>query len=101
MMAGMRRRYGLKDEEWDKIAPLLPGKIGDRGVSAHDNRLFVDAVLWRFRSGAPWNKLPAHYGGWKAVNRRFHRWKHSGIWEQIFEYLDINPKITRFVSDSK
>lgn len=53
----MSRRV-LTDMQWEKIEPLLPGKVGDRGRSGNDNRLFVDAVLWLARTAAPWRDLP-------------------------------------------
>ena len=44
------RRYGLHDDEWDRIKDLLPGRMGHVGVTATDNRLFVEAVLYRYRT---------------------------------------------------
>ena len=32
------RRYEISDQQWLKIASLLPGKVGDVGRSAIDNR---------------------------------------------------------------
>ena len=51
-------RRELTDETWRCIEPLIPGKPGDRGRHGTDNRLFVDAVLWLVRAGAPWRDLP-------------------------------------------
>ena len=48
------KRYEVKDLQWSRIAPMLPGKLGDPGRTAADNRLFVNAVLWVLRSGARW-----------------------------------------------
>ena len=53
----MPRPY-LRDDQWEKIAPLLPGKKTDCGVTAKDNRLFLEAILWIVRTGAPWRDLP-------------------------------------------
>ena len=44
-------RYALRDDQWERIKDLLPGKPGDVGVTAHDNRRFVEAVLYRYRTG--------------------------------------------------
>ncbi len=52
------RRYALRDDQWERIKALLPGKSGDRGRTASDNRLFVEAVLYRYRAGIPWRDLP-------------------------------------------
>ena len=59
------RRYEITDQQWLKIAQLLPDKVGDVGRSATDNRLFINAVLWIARSGAPWRDLPERFGPWK------------------------------------
>ena len=82
------RRYGLRDDQWERIKDLLPGgKAGDVGVTAADNRLFVEAVLYRYRAGMPWRDLPERFGDWKNVHRRFSRWAKSGVWERVFQHL--------------
>ena len=80
-------RYELSDVQWQRIAHMLPGKPGDRGRTAADNRLFVNAVLWVLRSGAWWQDLPERYGKWKSVHKRFSRWAKAGVWERIFAEL--------------
>jgi len=45
------RRYALTDQQWKKIKDLLPGRSGTVGPTAKDNRLFVEAVLYRFSQG--------------------------------------------------
>ena len=47
-------RFVLTDQLWQPIAPLLPGKVTDRGLTAPDNRLFLQAVLWKVPAGSPW-----------------------------------------------
>jgi len=34
------RRYALRDDQWARIEPLLPGRVGHVGGTARDNRLF-------------------------------------------------------------
>ena len=63
-------RYGLRDDQWERIKDLLPGKRGDAGATAHDNRRFVEAVLYRYRAGIPWRDLPERFGDWKNTHRR-------------------------------
>jgi transposase len=79
----MRRRHELTDTQWERIKDLLPGKEGDPGRSGEDNRLFVNAVLYVLKTGVPWEDLPARFGKPNTVWRRFDRWCHSGVWEQI------------------
>ena len=84
----MRRdRFVLSDSHWALIAPLLPGKAGDCGVTARDNRMFLEAVLWRVRVGAPWRDLPPGFGDCNSIFRRFRRWAQSGVFDRIFEAL--------------
>lgn len=80
-------RYELSTEQWNKIKDLLPGKVGDRGRNALDNRCFVDSVLWILRSGARWSDMPERYGNYKSIHKRFTRWAKKGIWEKIFKHL--------------
>ncbi len=97
-------RFGLRDDQWDRIKDILPGREGHVGGTAPDNRLFVEAILYRFRTGIPWRDLPARFGYWKSVHQRFSRWAKSGVFERIFkmlasdhdnEYMMIDATIVR------
>ena len=81
----------LTDEQWQRIAPLLPGKEGDPGRTAADNRLFMEVVLWLVRVGSPWRDLPADFGKWSSVWKRFRRWAEKGVFERIFAELSQDP----------
>ncbi len=84
-------RFVISDRTWSLIEPLLPGKASDCGVSAKDNRLFLEAVLWRVRVGAPWRDLPPGFGNWNSIFRRFRRWAEHGVFYSIFETLSGDP----------
>ena len=81
------KRYELSDAQWERVAPLLPGKAGDPGRTGADNRLFVNGVLWVLRSGAHWRDLPERYGKWKTLHKRFTRWAKAGVWDEVFASL--------------
>ena len=81
------RRYALRDDQWERIKDLLPGRDGSVGVTAKDNRLFIEAVRWRYRSGSAWRDLPTRFGDFRVVHTRFSRWSKTGVWERIFEHL--------------
>ena len=68
----------LSDSQWARVALLLPGKDGDPGRSARDNREFLEAVLWIARTGSPWRDLPDEFGLWNSVFQRFRRWDLDG-----------------------
>lgn len=86
----MVRRYGLRDDQWEKIETLLPGREGTVGVTAQDNRLFVEAVLYRYRAGIPWRDLPERFGDFRVIHTRHTRWvdaaygnRCSSVWPRI------------------
>ena len=84
----MGHRYALRDDQWERIEAMgLPGCKGHVGVTARDNRRFVEAVLWRYRSGSAWRDLPERFGNFRKVHTRFSRWSKSGVWRRIFEDL--------------
>jgi transposase len=84
------RRYALRDDQWARIAGLLPGRAGHVGGTAADNRLFVEAVLYRYRAGIAWRDLPERFGKWKSVYQRFDRWARGGVWERVFAALSAD-----------
>ena len=112
----MTRRHALRDDQWERIKDILPGKPSDVGVTAKDNRLFVEAVkgtraclfiifstfsffffildyscieavLYRYKTGIPWRDLPERFGDFRVIHTRFSRWSKKGVWEQVFNQL--------------
>lgn len=73
----------LTDFEWSVIAPLLPPERGREGRPAHDNRVVVNGILWRLRTGAPWREMPKRYGKWNSVYRRYDRWSKASKWGAV------------------
>ena len=71
----------------------------DRGVTAKDTRLFLEAVLWRVRVGGPWRDLPPGFGEWNSVSRRFRRWALKGVFKRIFEAVANDPDFEYIMID--
>ena len=93
------RRHEISDDQWTKIADLLPGKPGDPGRSGRDNRLFINAVMWIARTGAPWRDLPERFGPWNSVFQRFNRWSERGVWLRLLKAWQ-DPDLERLMLDS-
>ena len=93
------RRHEITDDHWGRIQDFLPGQAGDPGVTAEDNRLFVNAVLWIAKTGAPWRDLPERFGLWNSVWKRFDRWAKKGAWGRVFEGLQ-DPDLEWIIIDS-
>ena len=94
------KRYELSEAQWTRVAPLLPGKAGDPGRTASDNRLFVNGCLWVLRSGAEGCTRTSRYGRWKTVHKRFSRWCYARVWERVFEALTADRDNQYLMIDS-
>lgn len=93
-------RRTLTERQWERIALLVPGKAGDSGARGKDNRLFIDAVLWMARTGAPWRDLPGELGNWNSTWRGFDRWARAGVWERLFAALADAPDFEYVIIDA-
>ena len=97
---GVLDRLVLSDAQWERIAPHIIGDDRSPGTSGRDNRLFVEGVLWIVRTGAPWRDLPAAFGEWNSVFRRFSRWSAKGVWTRLFAAMADDPDFEYLILDS-
>ena len=84
-MDDLLNRHDLSDEEWERLAPLMPPTRG-RGTAERppdgDQRDLVPG-----RAGCPWRDLPGEFGNWSSVYGRHRRWSLDGTWAQILDRL--------------
>jgi transposase len=95
----MLHRHAISDADWDRIKDLLPGRPGQHGGIAEDNRRFLDAVLYVARTGIPWADLPERLGSPNTQWRRFDRWAAKGRWDPILAALR-DPDLDVLILDS-
>ena len=91
-------RHELTDAQWQQVDGLIPIRRGPR--TKRGDRNFVNAVMWRVRTGAPWRDIPERYGSWKTIYNRFARWAALGVWERIFKSLQVDIDETASLLDS-
>lgn len=89
----VKTRHELKDDQWERLKPLLPPQKPKTGRPAEDHRRIINGILWILRTGAPWRDLPERYGSWSTVYSRFYRWRKAGIWDRIFSALQTQSNI--------
>jgi transposase len=82
------RRHALTDEQWHRLQSVLPEQKSGP-ASMLGERLFIEAVLFRAKTGMPWRDLPERFGPWKSVYNRFNNWAKKGHWEAIFKELQL------------
>ena len=95
----MTHRHAISDADWERVKDLLPGRPGQHGGVAEDNRRFLDAVLWIARTGAAWRDLPERLGPWNSQWRRFDRWARSGRFAALAAVLR-DPELDVLILDS-
>lgn len=84
-----RREVLFTDEQWIKIAPLLPvpqssPKGGPKPIS---NRPVFEGILWVLRSGARWKDLPERYPSPSTCWRRLRDWEAQDVWLKAWRAL--------------
>ena len=79
---GISEGFWLSDEQWQRLAPLLPNK--SRGVKRVDDRRGISGIVHVPRSGGRWTDVPTSYGPRKTLYNRFVRWAAKGIWAELF-----------------
>ena len=82
---GMRKL--LRNGMWDRLDALLPAETGRQGPIRKNNRLMLEGMLWKLRTGCPWRDLPEEFGPWETVYTRFSRWCKRGIWREVLGAL--------------
>jgi len=95
----MVHRHAISDADWERIEDLLPGRPGQHGGVARDNRRFLDAVLYVAKTGIPWEDLPERLGKGNSQWRRFDRWARAGRWDPLLAALR-DPELDVLVLDS-
>ena len=83
------RRHELTDEQWQRLAPLLPPERPRTGRPNRTHRQILNGIHWRLKTGAPWRDLPERYGPWQTVYSRYRRWQQAGVWDRILAALHV------------
>ena len=85
----MLPRHALSDDQWKRIAPLLPQPTSRRGRPATDQRRVLNGILWLLKTGAPWRDLPfERFGPWKTIYNTFCRWRDANVWQHVVSELE-------------
>ena len=83
-----KTRLVLSDGSWARFL----GVMRARGLrNRRNNRMVVEAVLWKFRTGAPWRDVPPALCPWQTAYNRFNRWSRLGLWKDFF--FDLGKEV--------
>jgi len=93
-------RFVLTDAQGAKMEPHCRGKKSDPGRSGTDNRRFIEAVLWIARTGSPWRDLPALFGRWNTVFKRYRDWVRADVFKRLFDAASDEPDMEYAMVDA-
>lgn len=93
-------RFSLTNAQWEKMLPFCLGKPTDPGRTGGDCRLFTEAVLWIARTGSPWRDLPASFGKWNTVFKRFRNWVKADVFKRMFDAVSDEPDMEYAMVDA-
>ncbi|WP_406517421.1 IS5 family transposase [Streptomyces sp. NBC_00134] len=79
----MVRRHELSDEEWDVLSRLLPR--AETGRPRRDDRVVLNGIVWKLRTGSAWRDVPERYGSWRTLYTCFRRWALDGTFSRMLE----------------
>lgn len=97
MKAIAKYEIRLRDDQWQKLEPILIGRQGDPGANARDNRLFIDALLWVVVNQASWSRLPALFGKSSTTYMRFRRWNECDFWRHLAQSMAEDAELRQLL----
>jgi transposase len=79
---------------------ICAGRAEGQARAPHDNRRFLNALLWMARSGGRWRDLLKRLGKHETVKRRYYRWIEMGVLDKILAALAREADLEWLMIDS-
>jgi len=98
-MENLQHRHDITDRIWAKLESII-NQWTWGGSNSNDSRVFINAVFWVLRTGAPWRDLPPDYGKFGSIHKRYKRWCDAGRWEKILEQVIDEPDFEWLMIDA-
>jgi transposase len=77
----------MTEEDWTVVLGVFEASRSRRGEKGRDDRRFLSALHYFVVHNITWRALPAEFGNWNSVWKRFWRLSQSGVFEAFFEAL--------------
>ncbi len=77
----------MTDEDWTVVLEVFAAARSRRGDKGRNDRRFLEALHFFTVHNITWRALPAEFGKWNSIWKRFWRLSRSGVFEAFFETL--------------
>lgn len=77
----------MTDADWITVLRVFEIVRSRRGDKGRDDRKFLSALHYFSVHNITWRALPAEFGNWNSVWKRFWRLSQTGVFEAFFEAL--------------
>jgi transposase len=77
----------MTDADWTTVLKVFAASRSRRGDKGRDDKKFLSALHYFTVHNITWRALPAEFGNWNSIWKRFWRLSQSGVFEAFFEAL--------------
>jgi transposase len=96
----MSKRHEINNSDWERIKDLLPPENTGEGRPSKSNRVMLNGMLWKAKTGVPWRDLPERFGPWQTVYSKFRLWSHNDVFQTLFKSLAVDADMQEVSIDS-
>ena len=77
----------MTEDDWTIVLQVFGASRSRRGDKGRDDRKFLEALHYFTVHNITWRALPAQFGHWNSVWKRFWRLSRAGTFEAFFDVL--------------
>ena len=77
----------MTEQDWDVVLDVFRAARSRRGDKGRDDRRFLEALHYFTVHNVTWRALPAEFGHWNSIRKRFWRLSRTGVFEAFFQAL--------------
>jgi transposase len=87
----------MTEADWDLALTVFDAVQSKRGEPGHNDRRFLEAIHFFTLHNITWRALPAEFGNWNSVWKRFWRLSRTGVFEAFFQLLAEQSRTAHLV----
>ena len=87
----------MTEEDWATVLELFRACRSRRGAKGRNDRIFLEALHYFAVHNITWRALPAAFGNWNSIWKRFWRLSQAGVFEAFFDALAATSRTAHLV----